>query len=281
MPGHACSRGRVADLRKSFPERRLCRYDWPGGTDSPVRSMMRLRPTCLSSAGLCAGAALVLLLPAAVGWSQHQVDWRSDLYTGTDLRQSDSARVGDEWRLRPLEQGIDDVSALGVSLRLLESGILMPTGFSEVYPVPGRPGWFMRVSGGVYAVFPKSVYTQQGAMVPDGAVFHIGPPEFLDQSLAQQQASPSRAPTSDVLPYRLALMRAQPMTPYASAPESATEAHFDDLGAISRVSAAPDRLDAGPPIVRDPAYREQRLLALMREAASRSSVSDRDGQRDD
>jgi hypothetical protein len=80
--------------------------------------------------------------------------------------------------LRPIEQGVADVTPLSESLRMLELNLQEPIGFADVYHVPGRPDWLMRVSGGLFAVFPQSVYssTEAGVMpvIPNNTVFYIG-----------------------------------------------------------------------------------------------------------
>ncbi|MCA9295195.1 MAG: hypothetical protein KC983_01735 [Phycisphaerales bacterium] len=81
--------------------------------------------------------------------------------------------------LHPIEAGIGDVGPGSTSLRIIETGLDMPSGFAKVYRSP-IAGHFMRVDGALHAVFPRSRYTptQQGDVptVPDGTVFYIGMP---------------------------------------------------------------------------------------------------------
>ncbi|MCL4742377.1 MAG: hypothetical protein KJZ54_09260 [Phycisphaerales bacterium] len=77
-----------------------------------------------------------------------------------------------------IDPTVGDVGPLGVSMRLMPIDLLRPTSFEDVYQVPHRPSLFMRVHGGVAAVFPRSVYTTtpwgMRADVPPGTIFHIG-----------------------------------------------------------------------------------------------------------
>ncbi len=77
-----------------------------------------------------------------------------------------------------IDPTVGDVGPLGVSMRLLPIDLLRPSSFEEVYQVPNRPNLFMRIHGGVAAVFPRSVYTTtpwgMRADLPPGTTFHIG-----------------------------------------------------------------------------------------------------------
>lgn len=87
-----------------------------------------------------------------------------------DLRRDDRVDFG-----QPVDQGVEDVGAgLGRSGRIIDPGLRVPSGFQQVYRVPGRPGWLMRVDGALYALFRESVYDERGPLIPPGTVFHIG-----------------------------------------------------------------------------------------------------------
>ena len=87
-----------------------------------------------------------------------------------------------------VEQGLGDLGPTTMSLRDLQLDLRAPTGFESVYEVDranpyGAPGerstpMFMRMSGGVAAVFPRSVYLQgKGGLlpqIPPDTVFYIG-----------------------------------------------------------------------------------------------------------
>jgi len=95
--------------------------------------------------------------------------------------------------LEPVEQTVEDVDPLARSIRRIERGLRQPTGFESVYRLPGDHDRFMRIDGGLYAVFPRSVYlnTRMGEvpLIPANTVFWIGPPPFLE---TQEPAGQSR-----------------------------------------------------------------------------------------
>lgn len=84
--------------------------------------------------------------------------------------------------LERIDPSYGDVSPLGESLRDVNMRIDLrtPFGFNDVYRVPGRDDLLMRANGGMYAIFPQSVYapSENGvtATVPPGTVFSIGMP---------------------------------------------------------------------------------------------------------
>ncbi len=107
------------------------------------------------------GIVIVLLWMTHGALAQEPVDLRQDQRTEES---------------RPVDEGVGDVSVLGTSLRVVDPGLDAALGFDDVYRVPGMPMMLMRVSGGIYAVFPQSVYSAEGALVPPGTIFYIGPP---------------------------------------------------------------------------------------------------------
>ena len=89
---------------------------------------------------------------------------------------------GDQGHLIRIDQGIADRDPLSTSLRHLQPDLRQDLGFEHLYVDPGDPGRFIRASGGMYAVSPRTDYvlTRQGvyAVVSPGTVFYIGaPPE--------------------------------------------------------------------------------------------------------
>lgn len=85
----------------------------------------------------------------------------------------------------PVEQTIGDINPLSRSLRRLHPGLGRPTGFGDVYRVPGEDGKLMRIHGGIHAVFPQSLYginedDELEAFIPPNTVFRIGP-RFVDE----------------------------------------------------------------------------------------------------
>jgi hypothetical protein len=101
-------------------------------------------------------------------------------------------------RFQGVEQLVEDVSPLAVSLRSFQTDLRQPSGFESVYRAPddgtGRER-LMRIDGALAATFPQSVYAPlyvrerfmvflqrdrkigDVPTVPAGTVFHIGLPE--------------------------------------------------------------------------------------------------------
>ncbi len=84
---------------------------------------------------------------------------------------------------QPIEQGVADVDPLRRSFRVINPDLRMDVGFEGLYRLDESDAAspFYRRAGGLYAVFPQSVYfeTRQGVIVdiPPGTVFHFGKPE--------------------------------------------------------------------------------------------------------
>lgn len=89
--------------------------------------------------------------------------------------------------LTPLEAGIADRGPSSISLRRLNLEFRQDSAFEHVYAVPGRPDLFMRRRGAITAVFPESRYLGSAggdvAVIPPGAVFHIGLPTHAELPL--------------------------------------------------------------------------------------------------
>ncbi len=82
--------------------------------------------------------------------------------------------VGQTTTLSPVDQGIEDVSVLSVSLRRVDAGLHQPTDFSNVYRLNDQR--LARAQGALYAVFDQSIYgANDQVLVPGGTVFYIGP----------------------------------------------------------------------------------------------------------
>lgn len=84
-------------------------------------------------------------------------------------------------RLRPVDQGYVDRTALSASLKIAPMDMAaVPIGFSRLYQIEGDPDHFVRGNGGLYAIFPQSVYEQtKKGLAPTwgpSTVFSIGMP---------------------------------------------------------------------------------------------------------
>lgn len=88
--------------------------------------------------------------------------------------------------LKRVDAGVADVGPLSSSQRLIAVDLRVPTGFEGVFQFERRglfgktETMYMRSSGGISAVFPRSVYVEaSGGLVPEipaGTVFVIGSP---------------------------------------------------------------------------------------------------------
>jgi hypothetical protein len=176
----------------------------------------------------------------------------------------------------PVDEGVGDFNPLATSLRVIDAGLAVASGFEQVYRVPGRDDRFMRVQGGVYAVFPNSVYsrTSTKASVPPGTTFYIGSPafQFIELELARQARGTvdhgvaAGEPSIDVTSpaRRAAAPLVEPPPPRLRYGISTEGARARDDLAVALGDAKPER---GPAIIADAVYREHRLHSLLERAA--------------
>lgn len=155
---------------------------------------------------------------------------------------------------RVLDPAVEDLGPLSESLRLLDTGLGLPGSFENVQAVPGYDDMYMRVAGGLYAVFPRSLYVStrfgDAPIIPNDTVFYIGPPPSL----------------SDAVPPR-------PLPEELMKPRA--------IGAGSRMISengepsgpAPGDADFVPSIAETTGYRSARLLELMRRAGAASDAT--------
>ena len=167
---------------------------------------------------------------------------------------------------RLVEQGIEDVEPAAVSLRVPWVDLREPLGFDEVWqglwsdPFLGEREVFMRSSGAITAVFPRSSYvqTEEGTLVeiPAGTIFYLGrPPAGLE-----------RAPERESPPGRIDLRRNTALTAAPSA---------QDAAASVRIEAAGSHVEFG--IWTSETYRTARVARLLRSAAGAESSDDDSG----
>lgn len=115
-----------------------------------------------------------------------------------------SNAAGNGSGLRRVDQGYADRSAISTSLRTFGVDLRTPAGFLDLYQLPGqdgRPGQYVRQSGAISAVFPRSTYRRVEdktlATIPPGTVYYIGTlPENLTSSSPTRSAASSTALTS-------------------------------------------------------------------------------------
>ena len=187
--------------------------------------------------------------------------------------------------LEAIDQQIEDVSALGLSLREVQTSLRHPNTFSELYRSPMDDDHLARIQGGLYAVFPRSTYevNKNGSVfpgVPAGTVFYIGPPTRWTLSTALDAAASHDEADSARIDGRLALKIAPGLMaglmggliegaiPARQAPgpgpDSQRPAHN-----LTSDNTLPAVVPANRMVV-DPEYRARRMPALMHAAPQAS-----------
>ncbi len=175
---------------------------------------------------------------------------------------------------RPIEQGVGDAGPLSAPGRVVPVDLRKPLGFERVYTLGRVDAFkddevFLRVSGGITAVFPRSVYekTPEGTrpLIPPGTTFYIGelPEEFRP---AEEKLPPSRLALNlgvDLSAGRAAEeanARAADQQSSKGAPEPATAGE-------RRSTAGRAHADLGlPTIWENEEYRGARIGQIMRRA---------------
>jgi hypothetical protein len=97
--------------------------------------------------------------------------------------QDHSTRDVDTSMNHPVDPKVADRGVLTMPGRQMPYELAMPQGFDRVYGVPGQAGMFYRANGGLFLVFDQGEYKQdkkgtEYAMVPAGAVYSIGKPDW-------------------------------------------------------------------------------------------------------
>jgi hypothetical protein len=175
----------------------------------------------------------------------------------------------------PVDPGVADRHALSVSLREIDVGLQHPIGFDRVYRLPGFDDHFVRASGGLYAVFPQSIYAQTRfgdvPLIPAGTVFHIGDPTLslygpqpdspgLGVDLTRYGRPLSYRIESRVEAAEDGLRRPPPLV---HLPDAFARSAMRSEQAID--SAEP--IDAPGTIIGDEQYRRERMHMLLEQAA--------------
>ncbi len=189
--------------------------------------------------------------------------------------------LGQTSDLKPLDQTVEDTSPLDISLRQIERGLREPSAFDQVYRVPNREDLLMRIEGGIYAIFPQSVYTRgrNGTLplIPAGTVFYIGFPELerlsqVDASIGQGEGRVGDDPYDGRLDWRVdprlarqtgvrRTMLGTSTVPFTGLPRQQPER----VPETARQSVAPT-------IVTDADYRADRIRDLMQSAAKAAAI---------
>ncbi len=165
----------------------------------------------------------------------------------------------------PVDQSIADISSLATSLRLIPRDLRQPLNFEQVFETKSAEGEdrFVRISGGLYAVFARSIYvpTREGTVpvIANDTVFHIGEPPSPEPDPAPLRTYDGRLDLR--LDTRISSRVANQLgdtfisRPYEVADPAARPA-----------SELPDK--PAPRIISDARYRSQRLHELLHRAAN-------------
>ncbi len=183
--------------------------------------------------------------------------------------------LGQTGDLKPLDQTVEDTSPLSRSLRHVERGLREPSAFEQVYRFSDREDLLLRIDGGIYALFPQSMYTQgeNGTLpvIPAGTVFHIGNPD--QERFGQVDASTGQGEGrvgGD--PYGRLNLRVDPRRGRQPGVRrtvlGTSTVQFTGLGR-QRPERVPQtvRQSVAPTIVTDAGYRADRIRDLMQSAA--------------
>lgn len=142
--------------------------------------------------------------------------------------------------LEVVDQGVEDRGGLEKSFRVLPLDMRAPSGFQQVYRVPGRDDLLMRGNGALFAVFPRSAYmrTAFGAIpvAPADVHFSIGMPggfNFPGGSLTGDGAPPDPRIATRID----SRVRPKPAAPVVADAEP-TPARSTDMPAISEAPKA-------------------------------------------
>ena len=186
-----------------------------------------------------------------------------------------SQAASGQQELNSVEANVGDLGPLSRSLRSLGADLRQPTNFDRVYRVPGQDDRFMRINGGLYAVFERSLYapTRDGivSLIPGGTVFYIGRPSFLrdveQESVEEENGMLDKRSHSNRLDTR-------------TGPRSAESDSAIVLGPLLHRSAGRDtsaktlNQKAVVTIINNPDYRAARIRQLMKEAVESKTASD-------
>ncbi len=170
-----------------------------------------------------------------------------------------------------VDERIEDVSPLAVSLRESRPSLRQPADFGRVYRFQDDSNRLARAQGALYAVFPRSVYASDKdgnvfPVVPPGTVFFIGPPPGFTATTARRDVPRRDDADSGRIDGRIE-SRVAPGVMLAPVPRH------------RQTEPLRGRRWAGG-IVGDPDYRARRLRSLMQDAVNaRRSLTPREDRR--
>lgn len=170
--------------------------------------------------------------------------------------------------LVPVDQRIEDVSPLGLSLRQMPPTLREPNNFQELYRFRGDDENLVRAQGALYVVFQRSIYgsDKKGNVYPlfsPNTVFYIGPPPGWMMSSAVKAVASNEIADAARIDDSLDL-RISPGLVVNTATGEPVRHHANTTDAQPTVVP-------GNRMVLDREYRARRLRSLMQEAAEARS----------
>lgn len=202
-----------------------------------------------------------------------------------------------------MEQTIGDVDPLRRGSRLVPLDLRTPSNFDRVYRIPGAARGipadpfgasagggdrFVRISGAVTAVFPRSEYTPTrgglAAEIPAGTVFHIGRLDLPDAPVPPRTAPgqiSSAAPSMAVggpVDARAWTGRIEPLASPPGGPAASVASPPAPPGARPSAPVAragPDRSLPAAGLLADVEYRARRTRLLLDAAVGRALAGGR------
>ena len=178
--------------------------------------------------------------------------------------------------LKAVEEKVGDLGPLSRSLRVLGADLRQPANFDRVYRISGTDDRFIRINGGLYAVFERSLYvpSEDGLvpLIPGGTVFYIGRPSFLRD--VEQPASQEKI---GLLDKRSHSNRLDTRNLGVRSEATFSDATFEPL--LHRSSgrdtdAGTSDHEVAATINNDPDYRAARIRQLMKKTVKRMTALD-------
>ncbi len=209
----------------------------------------------------------LLIAAATPAWAQPKRPGRAP----TAYEQQQNVKIE-----RAAAAGVEDVSPMAAGLEQVQLQSATPIGFEQVLVLQGVENRYARANGGLYALFPQSVYASpsgRGApLVPPGTVFYLNPPrEYAMNPLPTYEPSPN-AIAPPRIDTRIVEDGASPSPPRrgTTSRRAATDVVRDRRApAIITPFTGPET--EPPAILSNETYRRSRIRELMSRAAESES----------
>jgi hypothetical protein len=208
------------------------------------------------------------------------------LLVGASMQPETVSRGGLNWT--PTEATVEDMSPLSTSQRLMPLDMRVGSNFDRLYKLNTRTrlfggdadsDYYMRMNGGITAVFPRSAYSlRKGgvlAEIPAGTVFSIGGnlSQLVSAQATQPAGQPPARPGSNFIdrsarPVPPGQPQTEPARPDPARPaDNAAPRNGDGTTTVSESSRGDERpVDS---LWYNEEYRQQRIAALLDQALAK------------